>query len=123
METKKTKLTISGKPRKNLYDKQGLTNNKNKQKFVTEKKFSKPFNKNNSGPSKFIKKPFSGKPSFPPKSGKTAFPSKVSDYERRKLAEQRATKKIKGDTKDKDNKNKFSTKKKGVKTNCIKGFK
>ena len=47
METKKTKLTISGKPRKNLYDKQGLTNNKNKQKFVTEKKFSKPFNKNN----------------------------------------------------------------------------
>ena len=31
METKKTKLTISGKPRKNLYDKQGLTNNKNKQ--------------------------------------------------------------------------------------------
>ena len=56
METKKTKLTISGKPRKNLYDKQGLTNNKNKQKFVTEKKFSKPFNKNNSGSSKFPKK-------------------------------------------------------------------
>ena len=41
METKKTKLTISGKPRKNLYDKPGLTNNKNKQKFVTEKKFYK----------------------------------------------------------------------------------
>ena len=47
METKKTKLTISGKPRKNLYENQGLTNNKKKQKFVTEKKFSKPFNKNN----------------------------------------------------------------------------
>ena len=42
MEKKKTKLTISGKPRKNLYDNQGLTNNKKKQKFVTEKKFSKP---------------------------------------------------------------------------------
>ncbi len=106
METKKTKLTISGKPRKNLYDKQGLTNNKNKQKFVTEKKFSKPFSKNNPGSSKFPKKPFSGKPSFP---------SKISDYERRKLAEQRATKKIKGDTKDKDNKNKFSTKKRELK--------
>ena len=53
METKKTKLTISGKPRKNLYDNRGLTNNKNKQKFVSEKKFSKPFNKNNPGPSKF----------------------------------------------------------------------
>ena len=37
METKKTKLTISGKPKKNLYEKKGLTNNKNKQKFVTEK--------------------------------------------------------------------------------------
>ena len=58
METKKTKLTISGKPRKNLYDNQGLTNNKKKQKFVTEKKFSKPFNKNNPGSSKFPKKPF-----------------------------------------------------------------
>ena len=106
MEKKKTKLTISGKPRKNLYDKQGLTNNKNKQKFVTEKKFSKPFSKNNPGSSKFPKKPFSGKPSFP---------SKISDYERRKLAEQRATKKIKGDAKDKDNKNKFSTKKRELK--------
>ncbi len=106
METKKTKLTISGKPRKNLYDKQGLTNNKNKQKFVTEKKFSKPFNKNNPGYSKFPKKPFAGKSSFP---------SKISDYERRKLAEQRATKKIKGDAKDKDNKNKFSTKKRELK--------
>ena len=93
METKKTKLTISGKPRKNFYDKQGLTNNKNKQTFVTGKKFSKPFNKNNTGSSKFPKKPFSGKPSFSPKAGKTSFPSKISDYERRKLAEQRATKK------------------------------
>ncbi|MDA9732018.1 translation initiation factor IF-2 [Candidatus Pelagibacter sp.] len=115
METKKTKLTISGKPRKNLYDNKGLTNNKNKQKFVTEKKFSKPFNKNNPGSSKFPKKSFSGKPSFPPKTGKPSFPSKISDYERRKLAEQRATKKIKGDTKDKDNKNKFSTKKRELK--------
>ena len=115
METKKTKLTISGKPRKNLYDKRGLTNNKDNQKFVSEKKFSKPFNKNNPGSSKFPKKPFFGKPSFPPKTGKPSFPSKISDYERRKLAEQRATKKIKGDAKDKDNKNKFSTKKRELK--------
>jgi len=115
METKKTKLTISGKPRKNLYDNRGLTNNKNKQKFVTEKKFSKPFSKNNPGSSKFPKKPFSGRPTFPPKTGKPSFPSKISDYERRKLAEQRATKKIKGDSKDKDNKNKFSTKKRELK--------
>ena len=115
MDTKKTKLTISGKPRKKFYDKPGLTNNKNKQKFVTDKKFSKPFNKNNPGFTKFPKKSFSGKPSFQPKTGKSPFPSKISDYERRKLAEQRATKKIKGDTKDKDNKNKFSTKKRELK--------
>ncbi len=115
METKKTKLTISGKPRKNLYDSQGLTNNKKKQKFVTEKKISKPFNKSNPESQKFHKKPFSGKPSFAPKSGKSPFPSKISDYERRKLAEQRATKKIKGDSKDKDGKNKFSTKKRELK--------
>ena len=115
MGTKKTKLTISGKPRKYSHDNQGLTNNKKKQKFVTEKKFSKPFNKNNSGSSKLPKKDFSGKPSFPLKSGKPSFPSKISDYERRKLAEQRATKKIKGDNKDKDSKNKFSTKKRELK--------
>ena len=115
METKKTKLTISGKPRKNLYDSKGLTNNTKKQKFVTEKKFSKSFSKNNSGSSKFPKKPFSGKPSLPPKTGKPSFPSKISDYERRKLAEQRATKKIKGDAKEKDSKNKFSTKKRELK--------
>ena len=115
METKKTKLTVSGKPRKNLYDSQKLTNNKKKQKFVTEKRFSKPFNKNNPGSSKSPKKPYSGKPSFPIKTGKPSFPSKISDYERRKIAEQRATKKIKGDTKDKDSKNKFSTKKRELK--------
>ena len=114
METKKTKLTISGKPRKNLYDKQGLTNNKNKQKFVTEKKFSKPFNKNNSGSSKFPKKPFSGKPSFPSKTGKPSFPSKISDYERRKLAEQRATKRLKGDV-SKETKEKNVNKKRELK--------
>ena len=114
METKKTKLTISGKPRKNLYENQGLTNNR-KKKFVTEKKFSKLSDKNNPGSQKFPKKTFSGKPSFTPKTGKPSFPSKISDYERRKLAEQRATKKIKGDSKDKDSKNKFSTKKRELK--------
>ena len=37
METKKTKLTISGKPRKNLHDSQGLTNNKKKKVCIREK--------------------------------------------------------------------------------------
>ena len=38
METKKTKLTISGKPRKNLYDNQGLKNNKKKNKSLLLRK-------------------------------------------------------------------------------------
>ncbi len=107
MENKKTKLTISGKPRKNLYEKQGFVNKK-KQKLVSEKKFSKPFNKPSSFTQKPTKKIFSGKPSFP---------SKLSDYDRRKLAEQRATKKIKGEntSREKDNKGKFSTKKRELK--------
>ena len=41
METKKTKLTISGKPRKNLYDKRALTNNKNRTAAEIRSTFSK----------------------------------------------------------------------------------
>ena len=37
METKKTKLTISGKPKKNFYDNQGLTNNKKNKSLLLRK--------------------------------------------------------------------------------------
>ena len=93
MEKQKKKLTISGKPKRTFTS----SNNFDK------KKFAKPINKI---PGNF-KKVFKPKPQ----------PLKLSDYERRKLAEQKATKGIRGDNsqKDKENKSKFSTKKRETK--------
>ena len=101
MEKQKKKLTISGKPKKNFVSQQNIENRK---KFTfNEKKFSKPLNKT---PNSF-KKTFKPKP----------LSSKLSDYERRKLAEQKAMKGIRGENnqKDKENKSKFSTKKRETK--------
>ncbi len=101
MEKQKKKLTISGKPKKNFTSQQDFGNRK-KISF-NEKKFSKPLNKI---PNNF-KKTFKPKP----------IASKLSDYERRKLAEQKAMKGIRGENnqKDKENKSKFSTKKRETK--------
>ena len=103
MENGKTKkkLTISGKPKKNFVPQQNF---ENKKKFpFNEKKFSKPINKISNN----FKKTFKPKP----------IASKLSDYERRKLAEQKAMKGIRGENnqKDKENKSKFSTKKRETK--------
>ena len=94
MEKTKKKLTISGKQKKTF------TNPIN---FQSKKKFSKPINT----PSGNFRKNFKLKPQ----------PLKLSDYERRKLAEQKAMKGIRGDNtqKDKENKSKFSTKKRETK--------
>ena len=94
MEKTKKKLTISGKQKKTF------TNPIN---FQSKKKFSKSLNK----PSGNFRKNFNPKPQ----------PLKLSDYERRKLAEQKAMKGIRGDNtqKDKENKSKFSTKKRETK--------
>ena len=101
MEKQKKKLTISVKLKKNFTSQQNFENRK-KTSFH-EKKFSKPINKI---PNNF-KKTFKPKP----------IASKLSDYERRKLAEQKATKGIRGENnqKDKENKSKFSTKKRETK--------
>ena len=101
MEKQKKKLTISGKPKKKFLSKQNFENNK-KTSFY-DKKFSKPLNKN---PNNY-KKNFKSKP----------LTTKLSDYERRKLAEQKAMKGIRGDNnqKDKENKSKFTTKKRETK--------
>ena len=100
MEKQKKKLTISGKLKKTFVPQQNF---ESKKKFsINEKKFSKPLNKS---PNNF-KKNFKTKP----------LTSKLSDYERRKLAEQKAMKGIRGDNqKDKDSKSKFSTKKRETK--------
>ncbi len=100
MEKQKKKLTISGKPRKTFVPQQKVEIRK---KFSFNNKFSKTLNKT---PNNF-KKNFKTKP----------LSTKLSDYERRKLAEQKAMKGIRGDSsqKDKENKSKFSTKKRETK--------
>ena len=101
MEKQKKKLTISGKPKKTFFSKQNF-DSKKKTSFQ-DKKFSKPLNKN---PNNF-KINFKSKP----------LTTKLSDYERRKLAEQKAMKGIRGDDnqKGKENKSKFTTKKRETK--------
>ena len=110
MENKKTKLTISGKPKKSFKD---FDNSKTqgKKTVVIDKQVNKPFSKgaiNRSGglkQSTSFKKTNSLKNNFTPKAQPIA-----SDFERRKLAEQRATKRLKGDV-DNEKKGKLGTKK------------
>ena len=114
MENKKTKLTISGNPKKNFKN-FSSSKTQGKKTVLIEKQSSRTPNKGNfnkSFPSKSqstYKRGTSIKANFPPKT-LTA----TSDFERRKLAEQRATKKIKSDT-DKDKKTKLGTSKRQVK--------
>ena len=97
MEDKKLKLTISGKPKKSF---------KNFDTSKTQGKHSvvidKPHNR-------FAKKGSSFRPN------KSKFSTKAqvnaNDFEKRKLAEQRATKRLKDDTVSKDKKIKSSIKK------------
>ena len=107
MENKKTKLTISGSPKKSFknFD---LSKNQNKKTVVIDKQKNKPSSKGvhnkttgfRSTPNNF-KKNFHSKSNFVPKA-----PLGTSDFERRKLAEQRATKRLKSDN-DKDKKTKL----------------
>ena len=114
MDNKKTKLTISGSPKKSF---KNLDSSKSqgKKTVIIEKPlrqnskagFTKPFNPRSSSPN--FKHGSSLKPNYPAKTS-----SSTSDFERRKLAEQRATKKLKGDS-DGDKKLKLGTKKRQVK--------
>ena len=101
MEKQKKKLTISGKSKKINFNIKNFEDKRKPQTF--EKKFSKPLNKFSSN----FKKSFKSKPVAP----------KLSDYEKRKLAEQKVMKGIRGDNnqKEKENKTKFSTKKRETK--------
>ena len=104
MENKKTKLTISGNPKKSFKNFES-SKSKDKKTVFIDKKTSRPlskgsFNKQGGFKSNFNnpKKNISNKSNFAFKPQSTA-----SDFERRKLAEQRATKRLK-DVSDKDNK-------------------
>ena len=115
MEKKKTKLTISGNPKKSFknFD---PTKSKGKKTVVIEKKTFSSSNKGSfnkplaSKQFTNFKKGSSFKPNFPPKTH-----TSVSDFERRKLAEQRATKRLKDDHENKDRKAKSGTKKRELK--------
>ncbi len=111
MDNKKTKLTISGNPKKN-FDNFNSPKNQSKKTVVIDKQRNKPFSKsfNSKLSSGNYKKSSAIKPNFPPKTT-----TAVSDFERRKLAEQRATKRLKGDTDSKEKKGKLGTKKRDVK--------
>ena len=119
MENKKTKLTISGntkKPIKNIE----LARNQNKNSVIIEKKTGKFSNR-----SSFVNRPYNKNTNFRGKtfstSEKTPFsklkqtPSRSNDYEKRKLAEQRATKRLKDDSTSKDSKGKIGSKKRELK--------
>jgi len=114
---KKTKLTISGTAKKSIKNIE-IAKTQGKNSVVIEKQSSKfPSRGGSSRPGSFKPKTTStfnrgasAKPSFAPKS-----PPITNDFERRKLAEQRATKRLKGDE-NKDKKTlKAGTKKRELK--------
>ena len=111
MENKKTKLTISGKPKKIFKD---FENKKSQGKntVIIDKQtkkgnFHKPVSSKSS--SSGFKRSYSKQVLAP----KTL--TGITDFERRKLAEQRATKRLKVDTEGKEKKLKSSFKKREVK--------
>ena len=115
---KKTKLTISGTAKKSFKNIE-LAKTQGKNSVVIEKQPSKfPSRGGSSRPGGFKPKTTSTfnrgapvKPTFAPKS-----PPITNDFERRKLAEQRATKRLKGDNDNKDKKTlKAGTKKRELK--------
>ncbi len=108
MEKKKLKLSISGSSKKTINSiEQARSHSKNtvviekKQRFGSKPNYSRSVNRSNSANDRsktnqnFVNRSqtFSKPPSSP-----------ISDFERRKLAEQRATKRIKGEANIKDNK-------------------
>ena len=103
MERKKSKLTISGNPKKSI-DNIELAKSQNKNSVVIEKKpnrFSNrsPF-KRSTGARPAVKntgfKSSSFLPQKPQNVSKPSFPI-TNDYQKRKLAEQRATRRLKGE--------------------------
>jgi len=116
MENKKTKLTISGNPKKSFTN-FNTSKNQGKKTVVIEKKTGKPSFKGTISKtlgsrslSTNFKRSGNLKPNFSPKISSTS-----SDFEKRKLAEQRATKRLKADIENKDKKSKLGQKKRELK--------
>ena len=114
MENKKTKLTISGNTKKPI----DIANVHGKKTVVIEKSKNRDLNKGNfNKPSSFKSTSSNFKKNIPFKSSfVTKTSSTGNDFERRKLAEQRATKRLKSDNEGKDKKTlKSGTKKRELK--------
>jgi len=114
MEQKKTKLTISGNTKKPLSNIE-IAKTKSKNSVLIEKKNKYSFRGSTSKPlsprTSNTNKVFNNQ-----KSNISKSPLKVpTDYERRKLAEQRATRRLKGELPNKDVKNKLGSKKRELK--------
>ncbi len=115
MEKKKTKLTISGNPKKSFknFD---ASKNQAKKTVIIERQINKPVNKSNfsksfaSKSTSNFKRGINFKSNLQPK-----IPTSTSDFEKRKLAEQRATKRLKDDKEIKDKKSKLGSKKRELK--------
>ena len=115
---KKTKLTITGTAKKSIKNIE-VAKTKGKNSVVIEKQINKFSNKSGSFKSSSTRPKASPtfnrgaplKPKFPPKQSPI-----TNDFERRKLAEQRATKRLKNDNESKDKKTlKGGTKKRELK--------
>ena len=98
MEKKKLKLTISGSSKKTINNIE-LAKSQGKNSVVIEKKNnrfgSKPSFSKNTNQKNIYNKP---KTNFIPRDPIIKKPSAANDFEKRKLAEQRATKRLKGDS-------------------------
>tara|TARA_B100001057_G_scaffold15192_1_gene14399 strand:+ start:9376 stop:11589 length:2214 start_codon:yes stop_codon:yes gene_type:complete len=115
MENKKTKLTISGNAKKSFKD-FNSPKNLGKKTVIIDKQSSKPSTKGNYNKSSGFKHSSNFKRGAQPKTNYIPKTSPAtSDFERRKLAEQRATKRLKGDQENKDKKSKLGTKKRELK--------
>ena len=120
MENKKTKLTLSGIAKKSIENIE-LAKTQSKNSVVIEKKPSKFANRNNFSRSTSVRSRSATNPlgNSIPKINTSVKPKPSSpitnDYERRKLAEQRATRRLKGDVGDKDSKSKSGVKKRELK--------
>ena len=114
MENKKTKLTISGKLKKPINDFNNLKS-QGKKTVVIDKQPTKPFARVTNNRTSGLKQSLSFKKENLSKNNLFSKTQLITnDFERRKLAEQRATKRLKGDN-DNDKKTKLGTKKRELK--------
>ena len=120
MEKKKTKLTLSGIAKKSIENIE-LAKTQSKNSVVIEKKPNKFTNRGSfnrsTGSKQFVPRSGQKSTNFNPRSPITTKPSMpiTNDYEKRKLAEQRATRRLKGELPPKDLKGKIGSKKRELK--------